>query len=218
MVDISRAPLLAIRPDSEQMWLIGERQHSFRLRGQFALSNATNVKCFIGFVNDTANFRSGANPLDVLHGIGMWVDSANSANFSIAQNDGVATTVHTDWSTPTVLDTNTHSFDITRIMPILDLQWISMDRLPSIKRLKSRQLCTELALQCWVETGTTALREVKIAYLVFEGPAPSYNINRHKVKLVLLKLVIVNGCSSRYVSASTSAGTNTVLFSTFCQS
>jgi len=62
------------------------------------LNSVTNVRVYAGIVNDTAAPASAADPLNVKKGVGLWLDSAVSANWKRGHNDGTSVGVYDDTS------------------------------------------------------------------------------------------------------------------------
>ena len=55
------------------------------------LSNNTNVRVYCGLISSISDPTSAADPLANLSGVGLWLDSAVSANWKRAHNDGDST-------------------------------------------------------------------------------------------------------------------------------
>ena len=62
------------------------------------LSNNTAVRLYAGLVSSTSDPTSAADPLANLSGVGLWFDSAVSANWKRAHNDGDSTGDYDDTS------------------------------------------------------------------------------------------------------------------------
>ena len=90
-----------------------ERQNNARILGKFGISDTTSQRVFIGWVDDTAAFRSGADPLNAKNGFGLQIDHSVSANIRKCFNDGVGASTRGDYFPQIAIGTGTHTFEIT---------------------------------------------------------------------------------------------------------
>jgi hypothetical protein len=152
--------------------VITERAQDFIFRGAFHLTNAANVRGFIGFVDDAAAFRSGNDPLNAKSGIGIGWDITVDANFRIFHNDGSGVTVRDNWPTTTAIDVNDHAFEIradntnSRFQVYVDSMAVAniTTDIPAAN--------TDLAFQCYNETTTASARVMWL--MCCEGDAANF--------------------------------------------
>ena len=144
--------------------VVTRRDRSYQFNAIFVLGTSTSCRMFIGNSNH-ATLPSGTDPLNVLHGLGLTI---NGGNFRIAANDGVSTTVFTDFSPSIAVDTAVHKLrivaDHTSATYFCDL-----DDGNNTVTISSNLpgATTGLRAQMVVETATTASRDITVT--LFEG-------------------------------------------------
>lgn len=76
--------------------LWGRLEHNCYFKNAIYLNTNTNMRVFSGLVASTSDPASAADPLNGLAGIGLWLDTAVSANWKIMRNDSSGASVVTD--------------------------------------------------------------------------------------------------------------------------
>ena len=103
-----------------------------------------------------------------MHGIGIWVNSANT-NVRCAHNDGSGATVQEDLSsTTTIASGGNHIFDI--YTDDLGVTWhVKFDGTDNVKSTEIPGTGNNLALIAYNETQTAGARNLDIRALTFRG-------------------------------------------------
>jgi hypothetical protein len=86
------------------------RNYNPTLTVRFKLVSNTNMRAFIGWSSSTSAVSSVSDPLNALHGVGLWLDTAVSANWKIKHNAG--TGASTEVTTGVAADTTVHTLKI----------------------------------------------------------------------------------------------------------
>lgn len=144
---------------------ICERAQDCKLRFRFSLTASTLVRMFIGFASGaTGAFLVGADSLNARHGFGLSVDTSVDANFKCIHNDGSGASVRDNLTTTTALNNAYHDVELAFDNANSRFQ-LQFDAL-AIQNVTTDipALATDMTVQCFVETATTAARDFWIAY------------------------------------------------------
>ena len=141
-----------------------------RLQFRIGGYSSTNALVFVGFTSLSGAFPTppNTNPLQDLHGIGLWVNTANT-NVRCIHNDGAGASVQEDLSsTTTVASGGIHLFDL--YTDDLGVTWhLKFDGTDNVNSTEIPGTTVNLAAIAYTETQSATLKAFDIRGFEFRG-------------------------------------------------